>query len=80
MSEEYIIVNCPHCEDIIIIYKNEINCKIFRHGIYKNSKKQIDPHLSESKCKSLVKSKKVYGCCKPFKLNHLNNAEICDYI
>jgi len=80
IDEEYIVVNCPHCEDTIIIYKNEINCRIFRHAVYKKSKRPVNPHLSESKCKSLIKSKKVYGCCKPFKLNDSDKAEICDYI
>lgn len=80
-EEEYIIVTCPYCEDSIIIYKDEINCKIFRHAIYKKSKRPVNPHLSELKCKSLVKSKKVYGCCKPFKLSDdSHKAEVCDYI
>lgn len=76
----YILVNCPHCNEPIIIYKEDINCKVFRHAIYKKSMKPVNPHLSESKCNSLVKSKKIYGCCKPFKLNESYEAEVCDYI
>ena len=43
--DDHIIVNCPHCEEPILIMLNELNCKIFRHGIYKHNHKQIDPHL-----------------------------------
>ena len=40
-----LIVNCPHCNEFIII--EEINCKIFRHGVFKNTRIQIDPHSSK---------------------------------
>ena len=26
---DYVIVECPHCFEPILIYTNEINCKIF---------------------------------------------------
>ena len=39
------IINCPNCNDILII--SELNCCIFRHGIYKKINEQIDPHLSK---------------------------------
>ena len=29
--DEYSVVNCPHCEGIVVIFHNELNCKIFRH-------------------------------------------------
>tara|TARA_Y100000816_G_C25923381_1_gene481511 strand:- start:6 stop:242 length:237 start_codon:yes stop_codon:yes gene_type:complete len=76
---EYIIVNCPNCGDYIQIFKNEINCKIFRHGILKSSGKQINPHLKKSLCDKLLNEGKIYGCGKPFMLKH-DIAVTCDYI
>lgn len=83
MEEEYIIVNCPHCNNPIMIYLKEINCSIFRHGIYKDTNKQIDPHLDKENCDKLLKQDLIYGCSKPFKLiknNDIYSVEICDYI
>ena len=80
---ENILVKCPHCEDLIIINKKDFNCKIFRHGAYKNNNKQIDPHLNKSECDRLFKEELIYGCGKPFKLISEDNkycTEICDYI
>ncbi len=34
------IVLCPHCMEYIEIL--ELNCKIFRHGVFKDSGKQIN--------------------------------------
>jgi hypothetical protein len=80
MSEEHILV-CPHCNQLIIIEK--INCAIFRHGIFKESGKQIDPHSSKDLCEYYIRENLIYGCGKPFKIILLNNelkTEICDYI
>jgi uncharacterized C2H2 Zn-finger protein len=83
-DEQYSFVICPHCESGIIIHKKEYNCKIFRHGAYKNTGKQINPHLKQIKCDQLVSSNIINGCGKPFKLvldeNDVVTAEICDYI
>ena len=81
MSEQdYIIVTCPHCNELAQIYKNEMNCRIFRHGVYKATNESVDPHLDRQSCERLFNSGLIYGCCKPFRLNELNIAEICDYI
>ena len=82
---ENILVKCPHCEDLIIINKKDFNCKIFRHGVYKNNNKQIDSHLNKNECDRLFKEGLIYGCGKPFKLiiNEQENkyfTEICNYI
>ena len=37
-----VIVNCPHCDLLIFVYLKEFNCRIFRHGIYKATLKQIE--------------------------------------
>ena len=75
------IVTCPHCFNSVEIL--EINCAIFRHAIYKDTFKQIDPHLSKERCDYLIKTEQVFGCGKPFKLIKGENSfktVICDYI
>lgn len=77
-----LIYECPHCNCLIITNKNQINCKIFRHGIYKNFV-QINPHLSKDKCDYLKDNDKIYGCGKPYELYLENNewkVRMCDYI
>ena len=79
----YIIVKCPHCNNMVYIEKKDFNCHIFRHGIYKNTLRQIDPHLDKENCDRLKRENLIYGCGKPFKIINKANiymAVICDYI
>ena len=69
------IINCPHCDMPIII--EELNCGIFRCGIYKDTFKQVDPHLSKEECDKLGDT--IYGCGKPFQYRN-NVISKCDYI
>jgi hypothetical protein len=81
--QQYIIIQCPHCNDYVYVFLNELNCKIFRHGIYKNNYEQIDPHLPKEKCEFLIQNKLIYGCGKPFKVIKENNyyiSTVCEYI
>lgn len=73
-----LLVKCPHCGEPVII--QQINCGIFRHGVYKKTGKQINPHLEKAKCDSLIKKGYIYGCGKPFRIMNDNKAVICDYI
>lgn len=78
-----IIFDCPHCHKPILVYNKDLNCRIFRHGIYKNTYKQIDPHLEKKRCDDLVEKEEIYGCGKPFRIvgDHDNYyIEICEYI
>ena len=59
---------CPHCNGGIIVNKNEVNCKIFRHGYLKGSSNQIDSHAPKDYCDHVVEENLVYGCAKPIKL------------
>jgi len=81
---EYIVIECPHCQGHIQIFKNEINCTIFRHAVYKNTFQQVNPHASKEECERLINEGKILGCCKPFKINMKMNGDyevvICDYI
>lgn len=76
----YFIVECPHCLDSIVIFHHEINCRIFRHAVYKSTYQQVNPHLSKVECDRLVQSQLVYGCGKPFRINDHLEAETCGYI
>jgi hypothetical protein len=81
MSDFYEL-ECPHCKGILIVMKNEINCCIFRHGIYKHDNTQLPPHSSKEVCDEFFKQGN-YGCGKPFRLcleNEKVRIEICDYI
>lgn len=81
-----IIVSCPHCHGMVLI--EQLNCKIFRHGVFEGTYQQIPPHASEQECTTWFKTKQIVGCGKPFKLqlnNNNNNQEkweavVCDYV
>ena len=77
---DYLVIECPHCHDSIIIYKNEINCRIFRHAVFKSNGEPINPHTSKEECEKLVETGSVHGCGKPFQLNEKDEPEICEYI
>lgn len=77
------LVKCPNCYEFVEILA--LNCRIFRHGVYKHNMEQISPHSSKIDCENLVQNDQIYGCGKPFKLtfNEISNkfeAIICDYI
>jgi hypothetical protein len=82
-QDNYIIVICPHCTDYIYINTVEFNCKIFRHRVYKQTHRQIDPHLNKVECDRLYNENQIYGCGKPFILVEQDSRYstiICDYI
>ena len=75
------IIICPHCSIPIII--EELNCRIFRHGVFIKTNEQIPPHASKLECDYYINNNLIFGCGKPFKIINLNNKlipEICDYI
>ncbi len=78
---EHIII-CPHCDYLVSIEK--LNCGIFRHGIMKNTGKQIDPHTNKTICDELKSQNLIYGCGKPFQIivdqSGKYTISICDYI
>ena len=82
-----LVVQCPHCKYPILI--EELNCRIFRHGVFKINGTQINPHASKELCDFYVQNDLILGCSKPFQIiqneNSINNddtfiAVICDYI
>ena len=75
-------ISCPHCN--IMIEVIELNCRIFRCGIMKNTYVQIDPHLSKVLCDKLFETGEIYGCGKPFRVDISTDGtpvcHICEYI
>lgn len=83
LDKDNYIFECPHCNYLVIVCKNELNCCIFRHAVNKNNFKQISPHASKLQCDDLFASNNIYGCSKPFRFVKNNDnyfVEICDYI
>jgi hypothetical protein len=79
----YIVKKCPHCKQLVYLPIADFNCKIYRHGVYKDLLKQIDPHMKKEECDRLAKEGKIYGCGKPFKITIINGKhkiDVCDYI
>lgn len=69
----HIISECPHCNFLVFLEIKDLNCRIYRHGVYKENYKQIDPHLNQEKCEELSNKNLIYGCGKPFKVISTNN-------
>ena len=78
-EDPFYIFNCPHCKIEIVVEKKDLNCKIFRCGIYKKTGKQIPPHSKKVLCDKLADDNLIYGCGKPF-IYKETYVEICDYI
>jgi len=65
-SDIYMIVRCPTCGRYIEIL--QLNCAIFRCGIFKDSYKQLPPHSSQEECEQAIKNGLIFGCGKPFEV------------
>jgi len=79
MCEDFYILECPNCKNLIQIFKNEVNCKIFRHAVYKNNNEPINPHSGKQNIEELKRKDLIYGCGIPLKLED-KKLVICDYI
>ena len=82
MASDYIFT-CLHCNQPFLIYFKDFNCKILRHGVYRDTKQYMNPHASKEECEQLVKEEKIYGCGKPLRIVKKGDGydlEICDYI
>lgn len=73
---------CPHCELLVEI--EQINCGIFRHGMFKGTGNQVEPHLPKEQCDILINTDQIYGCGKPFRVVMDETgtfcAQLCDYV
>jgi DNA-directed RNA polymerase subunit RPC12/RpoP len=73
-----LVVECPHCGDHVVI--EALNCRIFRHATFKSTGVQLNPHASEAECTRTIADDLIYGCGKPFRVDHDGKAVVCDYI
>lgn len=64
-SESYLF-ECPHCCGLAQVNKKDINCTVFRHGVFKSNMQPIPPHSTKAECKRLLESGLIHGCGKPF--------------
>lgn len=83
LEDNNYVFNCPHCDMYVQVPINQVNCKIFRHAVYKKNFIPINPHMSKYECDRLLNTHQIYGCTGPFKLTFVSDkiyAEICDYI
>ena len=67
-EKDIILVNCPACKDLI--YIEQINCGIFRHGIFKHNMEQIPPHSNKEFIDNLIQTNNIIGCGQAFKLSY----------
>lgn len=71
-----IYLDCPHCYDNITLTNIDLlNNTIYRHGIFKNNGKLINPYMSNILCDRYLLNKKISGCGKHFKVIYNN----CEY-
>ncbi len=62
------IFTCLHCSGCVQVLEGELKCHIFRHGTFKDSGKQMDPHAVKAECDRLAAADLIYGCGKPFRV------------
>ena len=78
-----LVFKCPNCMEEIIVAKNDINCGIFRHGVFKNNWIQMKPHEIKVNCDKFYDEELIFGCGKPFEIKKINNIfiiDVCDYV
>jgi hypothetical protein len=67
-SDTFIVFECPHCSGGIMVHPNEVNCQIFRHGVFANGE-YISPHALDTQVNAWLTSNKIYGCGGQLKYN-----------
>ena len=71
------VYSCPYCQGGITI--EQINCGIFRHGIYRSTGLQMNPHTPQQECERLVQQNVIWGCGRPFRFDG-KTIQPCDYL
>lgn len=70
---------CPHCATLFEVTPADMNCRIFRHAVFRHSGHFVPPHASRAQCRAWVKHHQVWGCGGP--LRYTGSAfEACDYL
>lgn len=76
---EVLYLECPRCNISIEVLMCQLNCRIFRCGVYKHNMEQINPHAPLSVCEELVKQDLIYGCGQAFKILDDMSVVVCEY-
>lgn len=79
MADEVFSFNCPRCQIQIEVLMSQLNCRIFRCGVYKHNMEPINPHASLEECTSLLEQDVIYGCTQPFKILQDMTVVTCEY-
>jgi hypothetical protein len=93
-SDQQYTFLCPHCNIVVAVEKNCVNCHIFRHGNFITRRDElrraisygesIPPHAPQHICEELVSKNLIIGCGKPLQMYKNEQGEyyvkICDYI
>ncbi len=76
--------SCPHCDGEILVQWHDVNCKVFRHGVYSQEGKKgdpINPHETKENIEKLIDEKAIWGCGKPISMTKDHKqVYACDYI
>jgi hypothetical protein len=57
---------CPHCDLWTEVPEKDLNCKIFRHGVYKSNFHPINPHASQEEIARIKDT--ILGCGGPHQI------------
>jgi len=79
LYEDHYYFRCPHCYVYISVQKKDLNCKIFRCGVFKFNNQPIPPHAPRKQCDEYKSKDLINGCGKPFIFKD-TYVEKCDYI
>ena len=83
------VFTCLHCQQPFVIRDTEFNCRILRHGVFKETLQPIPPHATKEECDALVRSGAIHGCAGPLQIveaaettttTNRFDVVICDYI
>jgi len=82
------VFTCLHCQQPFIIHGNDFNCRILRHGVFKENLQPIPPHATKDECEALLRAGTIYGCAGPLQIVATSATPtpndyqliICDYI
>ena len=69
IENDHYVFNCPYCDISCIVHINEVNCKIFRCGVFTDTFQQINPHAGKEECENYVLNNRIYGCGKPYMMS-----------
>jgi len=81
-----LIFACPHCQGTVQVAPQDLNCRIFRHGVFRQipGTPPIPPHASQEECERWVVRGEILGCGGPFQLTEDNppnfKVRVCGFV